>query len=182
MEVEVGGRVRRLDVRKTGRAWAVSVDGRTQVVDAQRVGDRWSLLVGEEERGTGGPDPGPARVQVFRSYEIGVEDRRGGQFVVYVNGCAVGVSVPRLRRRAASGPARPDSEAGPRRVLAPMPGRVVKVLVAPGDLVEAGQGLVVVEAMKMENELRSPRRGRVSLVSVVEGALVEAHSVLVVVE
>jgi biotin carboxyl carrier protein len=63
-----------------------------------------------------------------------------------------------------------------------MPGRVVKVLVAPGDLVEAGQGLVVVEAMKMENELRSPRRGRVSLVSVVEGALVEAHSVLVVVE
>jgi biotin carboxyl carrier protein len=63
-----------------------------------------------------------------------------------------------------------------------MPGRVVKVLVAPGDQVEAGQGLVVVEAMKMENELRSPRRGRVSLVSVVEGALVEAHSVLVVVE
>jgi biotin carboxyl carrier protein len=61
-----------------------------------------------------------------------------------------------------------------------MPGRVVKVLVAPGDAVAARQGLVVVEAMKMENELRAPRAGRVSEVRVHEGAPVEANTVLIV--
>jgi biotin carboxyl carrier protein len=63
-----------------------------------------------------------------------------------------------------------------------MPGKIVKVLVKPGDDVAARQGLVVVEAMKMENELRSPKDGRVSEVLVTEGVLVEAGRVLVVVE
>jgi biotin carboxyl carrier protein len=61
-----------------------------------------------------------------------------------------------------------------------MPGRVVKVLVAVGDAVAARQGLVVVEAMKMENELRAPRAGRVSEVRAREGAPVEANTVLIV--
>jgi biotin carboxyl carrier protein len=72
--------------------------------------------------------------------------------------------------------------AGTQRVLAPMPGKVVKVLVKAGDEVKARQGLVVVEAMKMENELRSPKDGRVSDVLVAEGASVEAGRLLVVVE
>jgi biotin carboxyl carrier protein len=63
-----------------------------------------------------------------------------------------------------------------------MPGKVVKVLVKPGDEVKARQGLVVVEAMKMENELRSPKDGRVAEVLVAEGASVEAGRLLVVVE
>ena len=62
-----------------------------------------------------------------------------------------------------------------------MPGRIAKVLVKVGDLVTARQGLVVVEAMKMENELRSPRDGTVVEVRVHEGALVESNAVLVVV-
>jgi len=66
-------------------------------------------------------------------------------------------------------------------IVAPMPGRVVKVLVAPGDAVVARQGLVVVEAMKMENELRAPRAGTVADVRVREGAPVEANVVLVVI-
>jgi biotin carboxyl carrier protein len=66
-------------------------------------------------------------------------------------------------------------------MTAPMPGRVVKVLVGPGDVVEANQPLVVVEAMKMENELRAARRGTVTEVRVAEGSLVEARTVLVVV-
>jgi biotin carboxyl carrier protein len=69
---------------------------------------------------------------------------------------------------------------GPRRIVAPMPGRVVKVLVRPGDMVDARQGLVVVEAMKMENELRAPGAGTVTEVKVTEGASVEANTVLVV--
>ena len=63
-----------------------------------------------------------------------------------------------------------------------MPGRIVKVLVKAGDAVAASQGLVVVEAMKMENELRSPRAGTVTEVRVTEGALVEANAVLIVIE
>src|SRR5207249_3257894 len=55
----------------------------------------------------------------------------------------------------------PRGPAGPARLVAPMPGRIVRVLAEPGQEVEAGQGLVVMEAMKMENELRSPRAGRV---------------------
>jgi biotin carboxyl carrier protein len=62
-----------------------------------------------------------------------------------------------------------------------MPGRVVRVLVAPGDAVTARQGLVVVEAMKMENELRAPRDGTVAEVRTREGAPVDANVVLVVI-
>ncbi len=71
---------------------------------------------------------------------------------------------------------------GPQRVVAPMPGKVVRVLVKPGDEVKARQGLVVVEAMKMENELRAARDGRVRDVAVAEGQSVDAGSVLLVVE
>jgi biotin carboxyl carrier protein len=63
-----------------------------------------------------------------------------------------------------------------------MPGRVVKLLVRVGDEVGARQGVVVVEAMKMENELRAPRDGRVVEVRVTEGASVDANAVLVVIE
>jgi biotin carboxyl carrier protein len=63
-----------------------------------------------------------------------------------------------------------------------MPGRIVKVLVREGDTVAAQQGLVVVEAMKMENELRAPRAGQVTAVNVVEGMSVEGGAVLVVME
>ena len=63
-----------------------------------------------------------------------------------------------------------------------MPGRVVKVRVKVGDAVAGRQGVVVVEVMKMENELRSPRAGTVKEVRVAQGALVEAGTVLVVIE
>jgi biotin carboxyl carrier protein len=72
--------------------------------------------------------------------------------------------------------------AGEHRVLAPMPGRVVRVLVSPGQEVAPRQGLVVVEAMKMENEIASPKAGRVKDVAVREGQSVDAGKLLVVVE
>lgn len=80
-------------------------------------------------------------------------------------------------RRSAGGGA-----AGPRAVKAPMPGRVVRVLVAVGDDVADQQGTVVIEAMKMQNELKSPKTGRVIRVAVAEGDTVGAGDVLVVVE
>jgi biotin carboxyl carrier protein len=63
-----------------------------------------------------------------------------------------------------------------------MPGKVIRVLVAPGDTVEEGQGLVVVEAMKMQNEMKSPKAGRVVEVRARADATVGAGEILVVVE
>jgi biotin carboxyl carrier protein len=70
---------------------------------------------------------------------------------------------------------------GPQRIDAPMPGKIVRVLVKEGDAVEEGQGLVVVEAMKMENELKSPKAGVVRELHAQEGQPVEAGAKLVVV-
>ena len=71
---------------------------------------------------------------------------------------------------------------GRQNLVAPMPGKVVRVLLAVGDDVAQGQGVVVVEAMKMQNEIKSPKAGRVIEVRVVEGATVNANQVLAVVE
>jgi len=71
---------------------------------------------------------------------------------------------------------------GRQEILAPMPGKVVRVLVAVGDAVEAGQGLLVVEAMKMQNEIRSPKSGKVERLLVKEGQAVNAGEVLAWVE
>ncbi|MCA9672221.1 MAG: hypothetical protein KC503_41790 [Myxococcales bacterium] len=85
-----------------------------------------------------------------------------------------------LARAAVTGGAVGGAAAGS--VEAPMPGRVVKLLVAEGDSVQSGQGVVVVEAMKMENELRSAVDGVVKKVAVAEGEGVESGQVLVVIE
>jgi biotin carboxyl carrier protein len=71
---------------------------------------------------------------------------------------------------------------GRQEILAPMPGKVVRVLAAVGDTLEAGQGLLVVEAMKMQNEIRSPKSGRVERLLVKEGQNVNAGEVLAWVE
>lgn len=75
-----------------------------------------------------------------------------------------------------------EGSSGPRAVKAPMPGRVVRVLVDEGDEVDAMQGVVVIEAMKMQNELKVPRAGRVSKVAVVADTTVEAGQILIVIE
>ena len=164
-EVNAAGQARQVDVAADGNAWQVMIDGRVCSASMVRAGDRWSLLVAS------------------RSYDVMFEPGAGGAWQVHVNGRVVPAglrtSAQRLRghlgRHGAAG-------AVDGRVLAPMPGRVVKVLVAAGDRVEARQGVMVVEAMKMENELRAPRTGTVREVRVAEGASVEAQTVLVVIE
>ena len=71
---------------------------------------------------------------------------------------------------------------GRQEVVAPMPGKVVRLLVAAGDAVESGQGLLVVEAMKMQNEIRSPKSGKVERMLAKEGQAVNAGEVLAWVE
>lgn len=169
VDVEIGGRTRRVHARRTDAGWVVEVDGRHLSVDAAASNSRWSLLI----RAAGASVPA--------SYEVSLEARAGGERAVHVNGRAVPVRPvdPRtLFGRRGHDPA--AASAG--RVSAPMAGRVVKVLVKPGDIVVAGQPVAVVEAMKMENELRAPGHGTVTEVRAREGMSIEAHAVLVVVE
>ncbi|HXP84005.1 MAG TPA: biotin/lipoyl-containing protein [Bryobacteraceae bacterium] len=97
-----------------------------------------------------------------------------------VNGRTLAVEVSDPRDRLSS----QESAAshGSQQVRAPMPGKVVRVLAAVGDVVEEGRGLVVVEAMKMQNEMKSPQAGRVTEVRARAGAAVTAGEVLVVIE
>lgn len=71
---------------------------------------------------------------------------------------------------------------GPQKLTAPMPGKVVRILAKEKEAVEAGQGIVVIEAMKMQNELKSPKKGTVSQILAKEGATVNAGEVLAIVE
>jgi biotin carboxyl carrier protein len=115
-----------------------------------------------------------------RSVDVAVTERTGGECLVQLPHFGV-VAVVDGRRfeRAGIGDAGGHGE---QRVTAPMPGRVVRVLVKAGETVAARQALVVVEAMKMENELTVPRAGRIKEVMVAEGASVEAGRLLVIVE
>jgi biotin carboxyl carrier protein len=176
-EVEVDGHVRTISIESIG---AAGVDGgrfrvsvrdttgsvahRTLTVDARPTNLGLSLLFAE----TG------------RSIDLAVTPRGNGeQFVQMPH---VGVSVVVEGRRARRGGAGEATSTGEQRVVAPMPGRVVRVLVKPGDEVAARQGLVVVEAMKMENELTTARAGRVRDVGVAEGQSVQAGQLLVIIE
>jgi biotin carboxyl carrier protein len=164
----------------------LTLDGRILRVNVTAIGERWSLLLGPPEGGprhVGAGFPGPSGVEGSRSqrsYEVAVDRRSNGERIVHVNGQAVRVSVvdPRARLAWKAGIAA-LSGTGPRSIVSPMPGRIVKVLVKAGERVEANQGLVVVEAMKMENELRAPRAGRVAEVKVVDGMSVDANAVLI---
>ena len=104
--------------------------------------------------------------------------------MVQVDGHPIAVSVRGSAAWAARGrhAASAGGSSGPQRVAAPMPGKIVKILVKAGDRVAPRQGLIVVEAMKMENELRSRTAGIVAEVRVSEGASVEAGAILIVVE
>jgi biotin carboxyl carrier protein len=122
------------------------------------------------------PEPGVYSVLMDgRSYDARVDETPGG-LVVAIDGYRFEIEVrdPRRWSRKSGG----AGTEGVQSIAAPMPGKVVRVLVAPGDEVEAGQGLVVVEAMKMQNEMKASRAGRVLALPAKEGATVAAGEVL----
>ena len=98
---------------------------------------------------------------------------------VGINHYAVTLTDPKRLRGAAAASAHGDGAA---RIVAPMPGKVVRVLVAKGDSVEAGVGIVVVEAMKMQNEMKAPKAGTVSTLNVEVGTTVNGGDVLAIIE
>ena len=169
IEIELDGVRRQVTLRRDGDQWIAAIEGHEVTVSVAQAGGRWSMLVGPAEAGH----------HDAKSYDVAFEPTSAGELIVSVNGIEVPLAVVD-RRHPPSGGREGSDAAQPRVVIAPMPGRIVRVLVKPGEEVAARQGLVVVEAMKMENELRAPRAGVVTEVRVTEGASVEANAVLVV--
>ncbi len=169
-EVDIAGRTRSVSIERAGESpghFRVLVDGKEYVVGASRIGDYDLSLTGELSSTLS------ADVQVTPA-------GRRGEVLVSIAGRVVAATVNGRRTgRAAEAGAHP---AGEQTVSAPMPGRVVRVLVSAGDEVAARQPVVVVEAMKMENELRAPKTGRVREVTVTPGMPVDAGKVLVVID
>ena len=168
-EVEIGGRVRQVTLARTGDTFAVTLDGRTCHVDVARI-DRHTLSL---------------VVDTVWSKNVTISSdapgQMAGQMTVLVGTTPVPVTVNdrrRNRRRDEGG----GSGTGPQRVVAPMPGKVLRVLVKPGDPVVARQPLAVIEAMKMENELRAARDGLVAEVHAREGASVDAGALLIIIQ
>jgi biotin carboxyl carrier protein len=160
----------------------VTIDGKNYRLELNSVDGRWSCRVNGKEVEV---DAAPVRPNVLSlrigntAYEVKSE-RVANDWYLWVGSAQFAAEVrdPRSLR----GRSRTQEERGPRKIVAPMPGKVVRVLVREGDEVELGTGVAVVEAMKMQNEIKSPKKGKVQKILVSEGAAVNAADVLVIVE
>ncbi len=163
-EILINGARRSIEVSSPfteGSRVTAVIDGRNVMADAARISPRvYSILLNG------------------RSLNVTVEEATDG-LLVRINGREFNLEIanPRTWRRGRGGSI---ELAGRQQVAAPMPGKIVRVLAAMGQQVEAGQGLLVIEAMKMQNEIRSPKSGTLEKI-VREGQTVNAGEILAVV-
>jgi len=163
-EVRISGGTRIVELERNSSTWSILLDGQRVAADVAEIDEHTlSILLHGE------------------SHEIRVTPVSGGALKVQsgLHEFTAEVIDPRARR----GARRSGAEAeGRQQIVAPMPGKVIRVLVAAGEKVETGQGVLVVEAMKMQNEIRSPKSGTVERVLVEEGQAVNAGEILAWVE
>ena len=161
-DVTIDGKQYRLELDRAEGRWRCRLDGREIEVDAVLARpDVLSLRIGNQ------------------AYEVKCE-RVASDLHLWVGSARFAAEVrdPRSLR----GRVRALDDHGPRKLTAPMPGKIVRVLVSQGADVEAGAGVLVVEAMKMQNEIKSPKKGKIQQILVSEGAAVNAGDVLAIVE
>jgi biotin carboxyl carrier protein len=163
--ITVAGQARAVELEslENGR-WRVVVDGRERTLDVRMGNGTVSWLEGTAvvQAAVDGALPRPTVTLRRQVIPVEVADARAAEIAAVGKGRA--------------------QAAGPATVRAPIPGRVARVLVKAGESVTAGKGLVVLEAMKMENEIKAPRDGVVKSVGCAEGAAVESGQTLVVIE
>ena len=158
-----GKRLRTVELERDGVGWKISLDGQPVDADAVEIdANTLSLLLDGQ------------------SYEVRVTHSTDGVLKLQtgLQEFTGEVADPRAWRGRRHGVLEVE---GRQQVVAPMPGKVVRVLVEVGDKVEAGQGLLVVEAMKMQNEIRSPKGGTVERLHVKAGQPVNAGDALCIV-
>ena len=159
----------------------VTIDGKNYRLDLTRAGDRWSCRLDGSEVDVDAilarPDVLSLRIGNL-AYEVKSEWVANDLHLwVGSSRFAVEIRDPRSLR----GRSRTADDQGPKRITAPMPGKVVRLLLHEGDEVEAGAGIAVVEAMKMQNEIKSPKKGTIQKILVTEGAAVNAGDLLAIV-
>jgi biotin carboxyl carrier protein len=162
LSIQLGAHSHEVDLQRDGRRITGTLDGHALAADAVEVSPGvYSILI-----------DGAA-------FEVLIESSPEG-FTVTAAGRRLAAQIvdPRQWRGRRAGSAEAE---GRQKIVAPMPGKVVRVLVAQGEKIEAGRGLLVVEAMKMQNEIRSPKTGVVERLVVQEGQAVNAGDVLAIV-
>ena len=159
LKLKIGGRARTVKIHAGDSLMEFGLDGRGVAVDATEVERNvFSILLGGE------------------AFEVSVErSPEGAQVHVDGREYLAQLDDPRQWRRSGGGT---SGSEGRQNIVAPMPGKVIRVLVQAGDDVEAGQGLFVMEAMKMQNEVKSPKQGKVERISAREGQVANAGEVL----
>lgn len=164
LNVELAGKTRRVELSGGAEGFACSIDGGTVEADIAEIASGVYSVIIEG-----------------RAFEVRIEPQIDSRkLVMSLAGERYSASAldPREWRRKQGGTAETQ---GRQHVLAAMPGKIIRVLAQAGETIEAGQGIVVVEAMKMQNEVRAPKSGRVERILVVEGQSVNAGEMLAVV-
>ncbi len=165
-------------------SYLVTIQGTTYTVSLDDREDQVALRVDGRQL-----EIDMASIQGDHSYSLLIDGRsytavtatQGEQREVTVNGVSSAVAVEDEQLARLRGQVKSRRRAGGEQIKAPMPGRVVSISAAVGDAVESGQGVVVIEAMKMENELRAQSSGQVREIRVGEGDTVDRNAVLVVI-
>jgi biotin carboxyl carrier protein len=162
-EITIGEKTYRVELFRAGTGWRCKLEGKELPVDVIS------------------PQPGLLSILVDgKSYEVRQESSAGESIIVV--GHERFTAIVRDPRSYGSRRSRDGGGQGVKKISAPMPGKVVRVLAPAGTEVETGQAVLVIEAMKMQNELKAPKRGKVTRLNVGEGAAVEAGQILAEVE
>jgi len=160
LEVLISGKTRSVELQRESGAWRITLDGQPVAADVAEIDPHtFSILLNGQ------------------SHEVRVTPSASGTMKLQSGSHEFTAEVVDPRAWRAGRRAGAEAE-GRQQIVAPMPGKVIRVLVKPGDHVEAGQGLLVVEAMKMQNEIRSPKSGTIERVLAQEGQPVNAGEVL----
>jgi biotin carboxyl carrier protein len=163
----------------------IEIDGRTYGLDLQTDGSRSHYSLDGLEPSEGSASVAQVSPGVFsvllghKSFTVHVSQKQGALEVVAATQRHI-LSIADARDRFIG--SKKPAASGPLQIRAQMPGKIIKLLVTPGATVEAGQGVIVVEAMKMQNEMKAPKTGIISQIRVQEGDTVAAGETMMVVE
>jgi biotin carboxyl carrier protein len=159
-DVRIADKTRTIELQRNSGRWQISLDGTALDADAVEIAPNvFSILLNGE------------------SFEVRIAPAIDGKLTLQTRHHEFIAEVldPRAWRGRRHGALEAE---GRQQIVAPMPGKIVRLLVKAGDRVEAGQGLLVIEAMKMQNEVRSPKTGTVERLLAKEGQPVNAGEIL----
>jgi biotin carboxyl carrier protein len=147
--------------------------------------NRYRLTIGNKSFSVDAFRPASQQLSMLidgKSYEAGLEKKNGNSFVIYLFNDTIELSLIDAKKFHAADNVERAGSSGPLKIQAPMPGKIVKVTVQEKSTVKEGDSLLIMEAMKMQNELKAPKSGRISRIHVKEGEPVSSSQILMILE